>query len=166
MCPGCGVVSDVGASASKRDEVYIDDIIAVIDLGVLALINPSLLSAMAPSLELEQETGYKIQQNVTPAQRSGLPTETSTSSYWHSEPNKFLQSHRSTPALPRDADVCIIGSGLTGSSVAQYLLNEFKFGGTLVMLEAREACWGASGRVSSSSSTGSYEHINAIQNEI
>lgn len=141
--------------------------IAVIDLGVLALIFPSLQSAMAPSLELEQETGYEVQQNVTPAQRSGLPTETSTSSYWHSEPNKFLQSHRSTPALPRDADVCIIGSGLTGSSVAQYLLNEFKFGGTVVMLEAREACWGASGRVSSSSSNiGSNEHVSSIQSVI
>lgn len=39
---------------------------------------------------------------------------------------------------------------MTGSSVAHHLLTEAKVGEGLdvVMLEAREACWGATGRVS------------------
>jgi hypothetical protein len=90
------------------------------------------------------------------SQPAGLPTPKSTDSFWHTEPSPLLLGHRSTRGLPSSADVVIIGSGITGASIARHLLKED--GGVeqspdsdshdVVMLEAREACWGATGRVS------------------
>jgi ribulose 1,5-bisphosphate synthetase/thiazole synthase len=81
--------------------------------------------------------------------RATLPTPKSTASFWHSQPSKILLGHRSTLQLPTKADVAIIGSGITGAFAAHYLAND-RHGRDLdvVMLEAREACWGATGRVS------------------
>lgn len=80
-------------------------------------------------------------------QPCALPSEKSTSSFWHSEPSPLLTAHRSTRNLPHTADVVVIGSGITGASVAHHLLrSEGAAGLNVVMLEAREACWGATGR--------------------
>lgn len=80
--------------------------------------------------------------------QASLPTPHSTTSFWHSEPSKVLLGHRTTTALPTEADVIIIGSGISGAS-AVHFLREDAAGKDLniVMLEAREACWGATGRV-------------------
>lgn len=73
-----------------------------------------------------------------------LPVKNSTHSYWHTDPSKILLGHRSTKDLPETAEVVVIGSGISGSFAAQELVA----GGTnVLMLEAREACWGATGRV-------------------
>ncbi|KAJ8066902.1 hypothetical protein OCU04_004287 [Sclerotinia nivalis] len=79
--------------------------------------------------------------------QAGLPTSNSTKSFWHSEPSKILFGHRTTEKLPSRADVIIIGSGIAGTSAAHWL-REHRKGKDLnvVMLEAREACWGATGR--------------------
>ncbi|TKA74359.1 hypothetical protein B0A55_05509 [Friedmanniomyces simplex] len=95
------------------------------------------------------------QHPALPHQRSAadLPTETSSTSFWHSQPSPLLLAHRSTRNLPQTADVVIIGSGITGASVAHHLLasqnGSSKDEGSrlnVAMLEAREACWGATGR--------------------
>lgn len=82
------------------------------------------------------------------------PPEESSHSFWHSEPSALLTGHRSTRELPATADVVVIGSGITGTSVAHHLLtrvdgeaNTDGDGPRVVLLEAREACWGATGRV-------------------
>ena len=78
---------------------------------------------------------------------AGLPTEKSTASFWHSEPSQFLLGHRTSPELPTEADVVIVGSGITGASAARFLSEDERAKGLkVVMLEAREACWGATGR--------------------
>jgi glycine/D-amino acid oxidase-like deaminating enzyme len=79
---------------------------------------------------------------------TGLPSEKWSSSFWHSEPSKVLLGHRTTSSLPKQADVVIVGSGISGTSAAWHLLKESKKDHPLsvVMLEAREACWGATGR--------------------
>ncbi len=84
-----------------------------------------------------------------PSGRASLPTANSTKSFWHSDPSAILLGHRTSPSLPTQADVVIIGSGISGSS-AGYFLRQDDRGKDLniVMLEAREACWGATGRVS------------------
>ncbi|KAK2766081.1 hypothetical protein FQN54_007596 [Arachnomyces sp. PD_36] len=74
---------------------------------------------------------------------AGLPSENSTHSYWHTEPSKILLGHRSTEDLPETADVVVIGSGIAGSFAARELVDGGK---DVLMLEAREACWGATGR--------------------
>ncbi|KAI1142571.1 FAD dependent oxidoreductase [Hypoxylon sp. FL0543] len=77
--------------------------------------------------------------------QSGLPVDNPTKSYWHKEPSARLLGHRTTKELPRSADVVIVGSGITGSFAAHYL-KEKQPDLDVVMVEAREACWGATGR--------------------
>ncbi|KAI1380642.1 FAD dependent oxidoreductase [Hypoxylon crocopeplum] len=79
------------------------------------------------------------------AGQSGLPVDNPTESYWHKEPSEKLLGHRTTKELPRSADVVIVGSGITGSFAAHFL-KEKRPELEVVMLEAREACWGATGR--------------------
>jgi len=86
-------------------------------------------------------------------QPAPLPVPNASKSFWHSEPSPFLLGHRTTDELPKDADVVIVGSGITGASAARFLheggsVDAAQNGRkTVVMLEAREACWGATGRV-------------------
>jgi choline dehydrogenase-like flavoprotein len=82
--------------------------------------------------------------------RASLPTTTSTDSFWHSEPNEFLRGHRTTEKLPAEADIVIVGTGISGTSAARYLTEDDRANGkSIVVLDAREACWCATGRVSS-----------------
>ncbi|KAI3336150.1 FAD dependent oxidoreductase [Ustulina deusta] len=97
---------------------------------VLMHINISMSSALPP---VDQAS----------SRRSGLPTPNSTHSYWHRDPSKTLLNHHTTEDLPSTADVVVIGSGISGTFAARELVAG---GRSVVMLEAREACWGATGR--------------------
>jgi hypothetical protein len=80
------------------------------------------------------------------------PVRESTPSYWFKDPHPQLANIQS-PELPQEADIVIIGSGITGTSVARTLL-EASDRSTIVnpkrpavvMLEARDTCTGATGR--------------------
>lgn len=72
-----------------------------------------------------------------------LPRDNPTQSYWQLEPDEIADL-RSTDALPDKADTVIIGSGITGAAVAFNLLSNGAR--DIVMLEARQACSGATGR--------------------
>jgi len=77
---------------------------------------------------------------------SGLPCPNSSASFWHSQPNKQLLGHCTTDTLPSTADIVVVGSGITGSSIARWLAEDARSSNlSIVMLEAREACWGATG---------------------
>lgn len=68
-------------------------------------------------------------------------------SYWMPSKAGPLADFRSSSALPKEADVVIIGSGFSGASVAYHLLHDLEAPPRrVVMLEARQACSGASGR--------------------
>ncbi|KAI0004438.1 DAO-domain-containing protein [Xylariaceae sp. FL0662B] len=56
-----------------------------------------------------------------------------------------LLDHRTTPELPPSADTVIIGSGITGTLVAKHHLETWPEK-SVVVLEAREFCSGATGR--------------------
>lgn len=88
--------------------------------------------------------------SVLQRNQAGLPTPKSTKSFWHQEPSESLLGHRTTQHLPEHTDVVIVGSGITGAFAARQLLGSENDGRRVVMLEAREACWGATGRVSCS----------------
>ncbi|KAI0038501.1 DAO-domain-containing protein, partial [Auriscalpium vulgare] len=75
----------------------------------------------------------------------GLPVDDPTKSFW-TVPASPIAAHQD--ALPPHADVVIIGSGITGTACARALLAHPRADGPLsvVMLEARETCSGATGR--------------------
>ncbi|KAK7942953.1 uncharacterized protein PG986_012066 [Apiospora aurea] len=77
--------------------------------------------------------------------QAGLPVSNPSKSYWLKEPSAKLLGHRTTPELPASADVVIVGSGIT-AAFAAHNLKERKPELNVVMLEAREACFGATGR--------------------
>ncbi|OLY79363.1 putative oxidoreductase OrdL [Smittium mucronatum] len=89
----------------------------------------------------------------------GLPSENPTRSGWLDE--NPLKNYRHSEELPTFSDILIIGSGFSGSSVAYHLLsdprtklndvNPFSENSDpkkklVTLLEAREACGGATGR--------------------
>ena len=72
-----------------------------------------------------------------------LPASSPTESYWQTPPHR-LASYRSSP-FPDVADVVIIGSGITGTSIARTLF-EHNPSLTIALVEARKLCSGATGR--------------------
>jgi hypothetical protein len=76
-----------------------------------------------------------------------LPHPNPTISYWQDPPDAEIADYLSADTLPATADTVIIGSGLTGASIAHALLTRpATTAGKLIMLEARQACSGATGR--------------------
>jgi hypothetical protein len=74
----------------------------------------------------------------------GLPREEPTLSYWQDPPDEIADL-RSTKEVPQEADIVIIGSGVSGATIAVNLLSE-QPDKKIVLLEARQAASGASGR--------------------
>lgn len=79
------------------------------------------------------------------ASTPGLPVENPTKPYWLDDA-PFPELNEIVPNIPREADVIIIGSGITGAAAAKSIL-ELKGPDTKVLvLEAREISSGATGR--------------------
>ncbi|KAI1862723.1 uncharacterized protein JN550_010060 [Neoarthrinium moseri] len=74
-----------------------------------------------------------------------LPVPNSTESFWRTELHD-LDNHRTTSALPSETDVAIIGAGFAGAALAHYIFEDNPSPPSVVILEAREACSGATGR--------------------
>jgi lysine/ornithine N-monooxygenase len=80
---------------------------------------------------------------------AGLPSKESSTSFWHTEPK--LLGHRTTKDLPQQVDIVVIGTGISGASVVHHIFNDCKDSEdakkpNVLVLEAREVCWGATGR--------------------
>ncbi|KAJ9603677.1 hypothetical protein H2200_011863 [Cladophialophora chaetospira] len=73
----------------------------------------------------------------------GTPVESPTESFWQVPRHSFAD--RQSASLPTETDVVIIGSGITGISIAQHLLR-LQSSLKITMLEARSAISGATGR--------------------
>ncbi|KAI0640665.1 FAD dependent oxidoreductase [Trametes meyenii] len=88
-----------------------------------------------------------------PGSRSPLPVSNPTKSFWVNSPGANpLANEGSAGPLAADADIAIIGSGITGVSAAYHLSRILKEAGEtdkplkIVILEARDFCSGATGR--------------------
>ncbi|KAH8667115.1 FAD dependent oxidoreductase [Xylariales sp. PMI_506] len=76
----------------------------------------------------------------------GLPRSGSTISQWQLPPHPTIAETQSA-VLPTRADIVVIGSGITGCSVANAILQEPALASARVtVLEARTICSGATGR--------------------
>lgn len=87
----------------------------------------------------------------------GLPRPNPTVSYWQDPPSQ-LANHRTTPDLPKTTDILVVGSGITGSSLAYNILNR-PSSHSVLLLEARTACSGATGRNGGHTKCASYRDI-------
>lgn len=92
---------------------------------------------------------------------AGLPSAHPTSSAWQEPPASVATTQSKT--LSPETDIAIIGSGITGTSVAHTLLNHPQASNLRVtILEARNACSGATGRNGGhliSDTCGHFEHL-------
>lgn len=79
--------------------------------------------------------------------RTGFPKPSGQSlSYWLQQVRcDPLLDHRTTLDLPLEADTVVVGSGLPGTLVAKHHLETWP-DRSIVVLEAREFCSGATGR--------------------
>ena len=92
--------------------------------------------------------GHAVSTRVTGEQMRGqvLPVANATIPYWRTQLHP-IDEHRSTKSLPTECDIAIIGAGLAGVSTAHYiaaLAGDEK--PSIIMLEARQVCSGATGR--------------------
>ncbi|KAF4456640.1 FAD dependent oxidoreductase [Fusarium austroafricanum] len=74
----------------------------------------------------------------------GFPTLDPVESYWQCPPHRIAH-HRTTLELPNNVEYLIIGSGITGATIA-YKLLERNPSASVLMIEARTAASAASGR--------------------
>lgn len=85
-----------------------------------------------------------------PNYKASLPVPSPTRSFWSTDPTTSPSpSEGSEGLLTEDADICIIGSGITGCSAAYHLAKTFKHHNiahtdgrpiTVAILEARDFC--------------------------
>ncbi|GKU09364.1 unnamed protein product, partial [Fusarium langsethiae] len=75
-----------------------------------------------------------------------FPSPNGMSSFWRSSPGA-LDNYRSTAQLPSESDIIIIGAGYSGASLVTHMLSQPESKDkSIVVLEARELCSGATGR--------------------
>jgi len=108
-----------------------------------------MMSAVSvPVLQWDVSQKFLKQPSDNPA--SPLPVPNPTKSFWLNTPGASpLAKEGSHGPLTTDADICIIGSGITGVSTAYHLaqqLNQVDRPIKTVILEARDFCSGATGR--------------------
>ena len=84
----------------------------------------------------------------TGSEHSGIfPVSNATEPYWRSQPHA-IDEHRTTRDLPSECDIAIIGAGMSGAALAYHLTKDLypKDCPSIVLLEARQVCSGATGR--------------------
>ncbi|KAL2825000.1 FAD dependent oxidoreductase [Aspergillus cavernicola] len=97
---------------------------------------------MSPGPTTEESASPNIAQ-----ERYGFPKQGKYSlSYWLQGVQRDpLLNYRSTPEFPSSVDIVVIGSGMTGTLVAKHCIETWPEK-SVVVLEAREFCSGATGR--------------------
>jgi hypothetical protein len=84
-----------------------------------------------------------------PRTSKSFPVANAVPSYWRKQVEP-IDTHRSTAKLPVEAAVVVIGAGYVGASVVHHIIEESLRASrsipSILILEAREACSGATGR--------------------
>lgn len=74
-----------------------------------------------------------------------FPVPNPVTSFWNVD-SRDLDDHRTTITLPSEADIVIVGSGFAGIATAYHILKDNPYLPSIVLLEARKLCSGATGR--------------------
>lgn len=88
---------------------------------------------------------------------AAMPAQHALPSWWRTQLHQ-LDDYVSSKSVPTESDVVIIGAGISGASVAYHLLQQHKGLNRprVTILEARQACSGATGRNGKPSTRGDY----------
>lgn len=107
---------------------------------------PQVLASAIPEHAVPHKSTRRQALNRTELSALGFPVPNPTESYWQ-VPEHRIANLRTTPDLPTDQlfDYVIIGSGISGASIAYKLLDRNP-NFSILMLEGRKAASGASGR--------------------
>ncbi|KAL4890099.1 phosphoenolpyruvate phosphomutase-domain-containing protein [Aspergillus ambiguus] len=131
-----------------------DGFLSVPDLKALGVarisLGPELWRAAMGALKEKAEMIWQSALALTTMGSTAfLPVDNPTRPYWRLDPHP-LDEFRSTPGLPEQSDIVIIGAGYTGISTAYHLLkllgSSDKPYPAITILEARQICSGATGR--------------------
>ncbi|KAH6628984.1 FAD dependent oxidoreductase [Boeremia exigua] len=76
---------------------------------------------------------------------SSSPHPSGMDSFWRSQLGE-LDRHRTTPELPAEVDVLVIGAGYSSASFVTHFLASEAAASSVLVLEARQLCSGATGR--------------------
>ena len=76
---------------------------------------------------------------------SSYPKPDSILPFWRTEPHE-LDNYRSSEDLPTECDLVIVGAGYAGTATAYHLYDDNPSPPSIVLLEARQACSGATAR--------------------
>ncbi|KAL3423093.1 oxidoreductase OrdL 1 [Phlyctema vagabunda] len=101
--------------------------------------------------------------------KPGLPVSDPTSSFWLTSPPFPELTKMQSEKLPSSSAVVIIGSGITGASIAFTLLEECKAMGiekSVLMLEARDITSGATGRNGGHIKVAPYELFSQMKSKL
>lgn len=99
---------------------------------------------------------------MAPRQSGQLPVPNPTPSFWNTEKNGKFSNFRSTPNLPSEADIVIVGSGFSGVATGYFLLKDNLEHCSVVLLEARHVCSGATGRNGGHLKPESYSNMHKL----
>ena len=94
-------------------------------------------------LPCHQMADYDVPKKTV--QSGPFPHETYIQPFWRSELHP-LDDHRSTKDLPTECDILIVGAGYAGVTTAYHLIKDRPDPPSIVLLEARQACSGATAR--------------------
>lgn len=109
---------------------------------------------MAPFLDDSKANGPSIDTNDTRiypgadahVDSNGIfPVADSITPFWRTDLHP-LDTHRSTPDMPSETDLLIIGAGYAGAATAYHYYTSNPSPGSVLILEARQACSGATAR--------------------
>ena len=83
--------------------------------------------------------------SVNPTDHTSHPNPDSTFPFWRTQLHQ-LDNYRSNETLPTECDIVIIGAGYAGTATAYHLYHDNPSPPSIVLLEARQACSGATAR--------------------
>lgn len=76
----------------------------------------------------------------------GLPEKYPLPSWWLKNAKNPLGDYQSSPKLPKETDILIIGAGYTGASTAHHLAKLVPSSCSITVIDARGVAEGATGR--------------------
>ena len=104
-----------------------------------------LYQPLIHELQLAKSCKFFNLTDMNSTKPSRLPVPNPVPSFWNAHPKKF-DNYQSTSVLPSVVEVVIIGSGLSGVALSYYLLKDNPNPPSVMLLEARQICSGATGR--------------------